>query len=76
MWAGARWMACGILAAPPNLDWVSAIANATNGRSFGLFEPEYSPALIGWYAAIYQLVARSEENCVRLGADGLSVSNQ
>ncbi len=67
-WAGARRAACAIFVAPPNLGSISAFENLVNGRTFGLLQPTFSPALIGTHPSMYQLMPRDRHGRVRLGA--------
>lgn len=67
-WSVARRRAaCAIFIAPPNLGSVSAFRNLLEGRSFGLLQPEYPPALIGTHHSLYQLLPRSRHGRVRIG---------
>ena len=75
-WAGARRAACAIFVAPPNLGSISAFDNLVNGKTFGLFQPAYPPALLGTHPSMYQLMPRDRHGRVRLGApDGPAIGS-
>jgi len=75
-WAGSRRAACAIFVAPPNLGSISAFESLVNGKSFGIFQPTYPPALLGTHPSIYQLMPRDRHGRALLGApDGPTIGS-
>jgi hypothetical protein len=66
-WAGTEHIERAIMIAPPNAGSVIAFENLVNGKSFGPFQPDYPPALLGTHVATYQLMPRLRHRRVRLG---------
>ncbi len=58
-WAGARRVERVILIGTPNAGSVEALAQLVDGRKIGPLLPYYSPAVLGTFPAIYQLLPRS-----------------
>ena len=73
-WAGAERIERAILVAPPNAGSVQALLDLVRGVDYGLFLPEYPPALLGTMPSIYQLLPRSRHGAVVM-ADGRPVED-
>lgn len=71
-WAGAEHVDRAVLIAPPFSGSALSLRNMVNGRSFGPFQPEYPPALLGTHPSLYQLMPRDRHERV-LGPDGAPV---
>lgn len=63
-WAGAEHVDRVILVGTPNGGSALAFRNLVNGMSLGLFQPHYSPVLLGTYPSTYQLLPRNSSESV------------
>lgn len=68
-WAGAEHVGRAVLVGPPNAGSAHALDQLVHGRDFGRFAPEYEPALLGTFPALYQLLPRSRHGVLRAAAD-------
>ncbi|MGF1660442.1 MAG: hypothetical protein ACFCUS_13525 [Rubrimonas sp.] len=67
-WSGARRAACAIFVAPPFLGSALALDSLIGGRSPGLLQPWFPPALLGTFPALHQLAPRARHRRIRIGA--------
>jgi len=58
-WEGAKRVARVILIGPPNAGAAEALVQLVDGRKIGPTLPYYSPAVLGTFPSIYQLLPRS-----------------
>jgi len=63
-WAGTDLVDRAILVGTPSSGSVDALVQLVRGRSFGLFMPTYSPAAIGTFPSIYELLPRGRHGAL------------
>jgi len=68
-WAGAEFVERAILVAPPNAGSAQALMNLVDGRDLGPTLPTYSPAVLGTFPALYQLLPRGRHGALVDRAD-------
>jgi hypothetical protein len=68
-WDGAPHVDQAVLVGPPNAGSTHALDQLVHGRDFGRFAPEYAPALIGTFPALYQLLPRGRHGVLRAATD-------
>jgi hypothetical protein len=68
-WEGARRVSRVILIGPPNAGSAEALLQLVEGRKIGPTLPYYSPALLGTFPSIYQLLPRARHAAVLWDGD-------
>ena len=63
-WAGKDLVDRAILVGTPSSGAVDALAQLVRGRSFGFFMPSYSPAVVGTFPALYELLPRGRHGAL------------
>ena len=58
-WEGAQRVERAILVAPPNAGSLKSLDSLLNGRRFGLFSYNYSPAILGTFPSLYATLPRT-----------------
>lgn len=74
-WAGNEFVDRAILVAPPNAGSLEALLNLVEGRKFGPTLPRYSPAILGTFPSLYQLLPRSRHAAVVWAEGGQPVKD-
>ncbi|MBZ0115218.1 MAG: hypothetical protein K8J08_22380 [Thermoanaerobaculia bacterium] len=73
-WAGAEYVDRVILVAPPNAGSLESLFELIDGHDPGPFIPTYSPAILGTFPSIYQLLPRGRHGVVTQGTKGEEVT--
>ena len=68
-WEGADYVSRVIYIAPPNAGSVTSFENLINGKSFGPFQPYFSPALLGTHPSTYQLLPRIRHDRIQVAGE-------
>jgi len=69
-WAGAEHVDRLILVGTPSAGAIESFRVLLEGRSYPLWLPDYEPALVGTFPALYQLLPRSRHGMVVVDVDG------
>lgn len=72
-WAGTRYVDKVVLIGTPNAGSIKALHQLVEGADFGPLVPKYSPALVGTFPSLYELLPRGRHGAlveVEGGGDG------
>lgn len=68
-WAGTRYVDKVVLIGTPNAGSIKALHQLVEGADFGPLAPKYSPALVGTFPSLYELLPRGRHGALVKGSE-------
>lgn len=72
-WAGTEYVENVVLVGTPNAGSVDALKTLVEGSDFAFLLPDYTPAVLGTFPAMYQLMPRSRHQRVLAGGEPVDI---